>query len=168
MEISKGIAIARPKKVDGMQQIPAELDKHINRYTAAVAMEEAALKANSKDFSGAQKQLHDVIKLVEQSVSARNPKSSLYCEDLIADLKEVADGMEDSSVYASGIHYVHAYTTMYYMERSTGTANLHGVAETEKEKKRNAGYGYKTKEQEEGSQEALGKQQHYVSGYLSN
>src|SRR5690349_8892019 len=116
-------------------------------------MEEAASKANSKDFSGAQKQLHDVIRLVEQSVSARNPKSSKYCEDLIADLKECADGMEDSQVYTSGIHYVHAYTTMYFMERSTGTSNLLGVQSDDnnrKEKKRNVGYGYKTKEQEEG------------------
>jgi hypothetical protein len=154
------------------------LDKHINRYTAAVAMETAASKASTKDFNGAQKELQEVIKLVEQSVSAKNPQSAKYCEDLVADLKEVSDGMEDSQAFTSGVHYVHAYSTMYYMERSTGTSNLLGVqaAETEnevnnnnkREKKRHVGYGYKTKEQEEGAKGAVDKQKHYVSGYLSS
>jgi hypothetical protein len=165
------VQVARPKKVDLYQQLPIDLDKHINRYTAAVAMEEAAAKASMQDFSGAQKQLQDVIKLVQQSVSARNTVSRQYCEDLVADLQEVANGMEDEQAYAAGIHYVHAYSTMYYMERSTGTANLLGIerdGDGKKGKKRSVGYGYKTKEQEEISNNAVSKQQNYVSGYLSS
>lgn len=50
--------------------MPAELDKNINRYTAAVAMEEAAQKANNKDFLGAQKHIYDVIAMIQDSISA--------------------------------------------------------------------------------------------------
>jgi len=173
MEITNSITVVRPKTQTN-EPMPAELDKHINRYTAAVAMETAANKAISNDFTGAQKELQDVIKLVEDSVSARSPTSAKYCEDLVADLKEVSEGMEDSNAFTSGLHYVHAYSTMYYMERSTGTTNLMGVQQqlsqvtVKKFTKRNIGYGYKTKDQEEGAKGAVDKQKHYVSGYLSS
>lgn len=149
----------------------SELDKHINRYTAAVAIEEAAQKAASQDFVGAQKQLDEVIKLVQQSVSANNPQSKKYCEDLVADLKEVSEGFENNEKFTAGVHYSRAYSTMYYMERSTGTSNLQGVEKAtsgkQKERQRNVGYGYKTTEQDKGATEAKDKQKHYVSGYLS-
>lgn len=172
------VAVGRPEiPSPEASAMPPELDKHINRYTAAVAMETAATRASSKDFTGAQKEIQEVIKLVEQSVSAHTPQSQKYCEDLVADLKEVSDGMEDSNAFTSGVHYVHAYSTMYYMERSTGTTNLLGIrdalqtnsAERMKNKtKRHAGYGYKTKDQEEGAKGAVDKQKHYVAEYLSN
>ncbi len=154
-------------------KIPVELDKQINRYTAAAAIEEAIKKASSRDFHGAQKQLKEVIDIVQSSASAKDPNSRGYCEDLVEDLKECAVGMEDMETFCSGIHYAHAYSTMYCilrklckltfldMERSTGSSNLMGVKkssesstlrdqlleEIEEEqyrKKRSTGYGYVT------------------------
>jgi len=165
-------------------KIPIELDKQINRYTAAAAIEEAIKKASSRDFQGAQKQLKEVIDIVQSSASAKDPNSRCYCEDLVEDLKECAVGMEDMETFSSGIHYAHAYSTMYYMERSTGSSNLMGVKksneyslrdqliqeieEEQHRKKRNIGYGYVTYEQEEEASKAVKQTAKFVTGYLEN
>lgn len=173
------IVVGRPKVAPEFK-IPIELDKQINRYTAAVAIEEAVKKATSKDFYAAQKQLQEVIDIVQTSASAKDPISGLYCADLIQDLKECSVGMEDIYTFSCGIHYAYSYSTMYFMERSTGSANLMGVKksfeshqeifeESEKRKnKRNSGYGYVTYEQEKESLKAVKQAESFVSGYLDN
>jgi len=173
------VQVARPAVAPPLQ-IPVELDKQINRYTAAAAIEEAIKKASSRDFQGAQKQLKEVIDIVQTSASAKDPTSRGYCEDLVEDLKECAVGMEDMEAFSSGIHYAHAYSTMYYMERSTGSSNLMGVKrsnyqdqiieeiEADYRKRRNIGYGYVTYEQEEEASKAVKQTAVFVTGYLDN
>lgn len=147
--------------------MPVELDRHINRYAAALALEEAALKAHTEDFAGAQKHIQNIIEQIQQSLSAKDPSASEYCQDLVNDLEECAKGMKDRNAFASGIHYAHAFSTMYYLERSTGTSNLNGVERfIEDEKKRNLGYGYKTSEQEIGASMAVQETRNYLSDYL--
>jgi hypothetical protein len=153
--------------------MPVELDKHINRYAAASAIEEAVLKANAKDYVAAKKHIHETISAIQKSVSAKHPNLSQYCEDLVADLTECAGGMQDLETYASGIHYAHAYSTMYYMERSTGTSNLLGVErssapESLVREKRHEGYGYVTYAQEEEANKAKHETKNFVTGYLDN
>jgi len=86
--------------------------------------------------------------------------------------------------FSSGIHYAHAYSTMYYMERSTGSSNLMGVKKSTESslrdqllqeieddqyrKKRNTGYGYVTYEQEEEASKAVKQTAMFVTGYLEN
>lgn len=163
-------SISRPAR-SSTGPMPLELDKNINRFTAATAMEEAAHKANDANFLGARKHLFDVIEMIKKSISFTDPVYSGYCGDLINDLKECADGMIDSQTFSSGIHYVHAYSTMYFIERSTGTANLLGISTGSTllhEKKRNLGYGYRSSEQVKGATVALEEARHYVSGYLDS
>lgn len=150
------------------QKIPSLLDKHINRFTAAAAIEEAVKLASAKDFMEAQKKIQEVIEVVKRSASAQDLKYSSYCEDLIEDLKECAEGMENYESFISGVHYAHAYSTMYYLERSNGSLNLSGLKENQKrtKRKRNIGYGYKTKIQEQQSTKAIVDTKGYVNGYL--
>ena len=133
-KISLPIVIGRPTLCKE-ESIPVELDKQINRYTAAAAIEEAVKKAVLKDYPGAQRQLKEVIEIVQNSPSAKDPSAKEYCEDLVEDLKECALGMENNEVFTMGIHYAHAYSTMYYMERSTGSSNLKGVLKEEAREK---------------------------------
>lgn len=149
-----------------IRPMPLELDRHINRYTAAAAIEGAILKANSRDYSGAQKQLTDVILSVKGSKSARDP----YCEDLVQDLLECSQGMTETT-FSTGIHYAHAFSTMYYMERSTGSANLKGVMKGSdpsytEERHRHQGYGYLTEQQQSEKIDAKQQTSILLSEYL--
>jgi hypothetical protein len=84
-KISVPIVIGRPTNCKE-ESIPVELDKQINRYTAAAAIEEAVKKAVLKvtesylmvtnryqDYPGAQRQLKEVIEIVQNSPSAKDP-----------------------------------------------------------------------------------------------
>lgn len=149
-----------------VRPMPLELDRHINRYTAAAAIEGAILKANSRDYNGAQKQLTDVIMSVKGSKSAHDP----YCEDLVEDLLECSQGMTETT-FSTGIHYAHAFSTMYYMERSTGSANLKGVMQGSdpsytEGRQRHHGYGYLTENQRSEKIDAKQRTAAFVSDYL--
>jgi Mg-chelatase subunit ChlD len=70
MPLYADIIIQRPLHSNKVRGKPAvELDKHINRYTAAAAIEEAIAAANLRDFHGAQDKLHAVIDCVQKSSS---------------------------------------------------------------------------------------------------
>lgn len=89
-------------------------------------------------------------------------------------------GVESEHIFQYGIHYCFAYATMYFLERSTGTANLIGIdhhkknseepvrePESPKKEKRNLGYGYTTYAQEEESNKAKHEvTKRYITGYL--
>jgi len=161
---------ARPASSTVSIPMPAELDKHITRYTAASNIEAAVLKANENDFKGAKQGMKETIQTVKKSRAAQDPGLSQYCEDLVADLTECMEGMEDLETFSSGIHYAHAFSTMYYMERSTGTSNLLGVdKQVKKREKRHTGYGYVTYAQEaEGIKAKHEVTNNYVTGYLED
>jgi len=169
--------IGRPTTTP-LTSMPVQMDKHINRYTAAAAIEEAITKGSGKDFSGAKKQLLEVIQHIENSVSAKSPLTSHYCDDLVEDMREVALGMENAEAFIPGIHYAHCYATMYFMERSTGSANLLGIRNVveehvlseviKHEKRRHQGYGYTTLAQEEEAIKAKIETSAYLNGYLDN
>ncbi len=190
------ICILRPNQQSVNQVIPPELDWHINRYMAATAIQEAVERAIVQDFLGAQRQLNEVIQSIQNSKSAQ--MDSEYrgrTEDLTKDLKECANGM-DHTTFSSGMHYAHAYSTMYYMERSTGTNNLLGVNKllnvgtatlnnnqspqqlhnntqlqqnnNHSDNKRNRGYGYLTNAQQEEVLKAKQNVKFYVTSYTEN
>jgi len=165
------LSVKRPVKAPVVPR-PVELDKHINRYTAAAAIEEAVAQASSQNYESAKKRIIEVIQHVEQSVAAKakdNKRVAQYCEDLVADLKECAEGLKNFEVFSSGVHYATAYSTMYYIERSTGSSNLMGILKTVDQgvgKRRHEGYGYLTTVQEEEALKARKEAAHYVSGYL--
>ena len=98
------------------------------------------------------------------------------------DLKECAVGMEDNDSFSMGIHYAHAYSTMYFLERSTGSANLKGVRKAsllemgtslvepdhQIKKRRSQGYGYITYAQEEEATLAQHQTKLFVTAYLDS
>eukprot|EP01114_Cavostelium_apophysatum_P017474 TRINITY_DN5198_c0_g1_i5.p1 TRINITY_DN5198_c0_g1~~TRINITY_DN5198_c0_g1_i5.p1 ORF type:complete len:573 (+),score=118.31 TRINITY_DN5198_c0_g1_i5:213-1931(+) len=119
-------SISRPASAP-FSPIPASLDRHINRWNAASAIEHAIQLCSTRDFDGARRHLTEAIAAVKKSSSASDPAYSQYCEDLTTDLSQTLLGMEDAEVFTYGIHVAHAFSTMYFMERSTGTCNLLGV-----------------------------------------
>ena len=173
------LEIARPVQTPP-QSIPVELDKHINRFTAATAIEDAIRKAIEQQYATAQAQLNRAIETIQASISAKDRSTANYCEDLISDLKECAEGMENPHIFSTaGIHYAHSYSTMYFLERSTGAWNLRGLKVIlndqllqqqqqllSEQKKRHAGYGYVTEKQEQLAKKAVNEVTHYVQGYL--
>lgn len=172
--------VSRSKHQSPSDTMPIELDKYINRFTAASAIEAAINRGHHRDYEGAKNYIKDAILQVQKSVSFTNKQDSAinqYCEDLISDLVECAIGMEDqSSFHNGGVHYAYAYSTMYFTERSTGTNNLLGIGmvlnhlscKLASEKKRNNGYGYLTDTQREESLRATKKANTFVTGYLEN
>lgn len=119
MPLYADIVIQRPLHSNKARGPPAvELDKHINRYTAAAAIEEAIASANGRDFDGAQDKLYSVIQCVQKSASG--VLGDPYIEDLVTDLEECAESMGSFDVYVAGKHTAHAYVGMYFLERSTG------------------------------------------------
>jgi len=188
------ISISRPANTPAFH-IPIQLDSHINRYTAAAAIEEATQRANAREFAGAQQRLQEVIETIEKSRSARELSHSnpaRYCADLLADLKECCEGMKDAETYQSvGLHYALCYSTMYFLERSTGTRNMLGVknalklreqtsqrqqeqrqaedhADAYSHHQRHTGYGYTTFYQEEERSRAVKEAAQYITAYLDD
>jgi Mg-chelatase subunit ChlD len=137
-----------------LRPIPIALDLHINRFTAAAAIETAIEKANMKQFDIAQKHIDSVIETARNSVSFKTSTTGQYIEDLIADLSLIKASMSSYEVFVEkGTHYSYAFATMYYMERSTGTRNFLGhpslqlkfgesTSSTKPSTKRSNHYGY--------------------------
>jgi len=159
----KLIQIARPA-TSYPNPIPLELDQHINRYAAAVAITESIELSKRQNFTEAQQKLSSLISRIQKSASAQKT----YCEDLIKDLRACMNGMSDPKSFSTGIHSAHAYSAMYYMERSTGSKNLNKKSSDQ----RSSGYGYVTEQQEKVSRDARNKvnpspvNQGYVGGYV--
>jgi hypothetical protein len=95
----------------------------------------------------AQEKLYGLIERVQSSVSG----STQYCRDVVTDLSDCANGMTDAESFRKGIHFAHACSSMYFMERSTG---LRSVAR-DSAPVRHLGNGYTTVEQQHEAQKAL-------------
>jgi Mg-chelatase subunit ChlD len=114
------ITIRRPT-VTPKQEIPLELSKQTNRFLAADAIQKAIHAAQRGDFTQAHETIHSAIHLIHASPAASLP----YCTDLVKDLGIVARALADPPTFrAGGVHYAHAYSTMYYQERSSGLDDL--------------------------------------------
>ena len=180
---------AERTKTEILKPIPVQLDLHINRFTAASAIETAIEKANAKQFDVAQKHLEQVIETARNSSSFKNSSTGQYIEDLIADLSLCKSALSCYEVFVEkGTHYSYAFATMYYMERSTGTRNLLGhsslvskgkdqfedmlpcnvkLTET-KPPKRSSHYGYVSFYQEQQRTEASKEVSSFLSTYYAD
>lgn len=125
-KLEKTISVHRTA-TEILRPIPVALDLHINRFTAAAAIETAIEKANIKQFELAQKHIDAVIETARNSVSFKTSATGQYIEDLISDLTLVKAGLSTYEIFVEkGTHYSYAFATMYYMERSTGTRSFMG------------------------------------------
>lgn len=152
------ISIVRPA-MPTLEKIPIPLDQHINRYSAATTISEAVALAKQFNFVEAQHKLKSLIQKIKKSASGPEP----YCEDLMKDLQECIQGMTDSSAFQAGIHAAHAYSSMYFMERSAGLKNRsrHRPGSFV----RHVSYGYATAIQECEAQNATDQTRVYLSSY---
>eukprot|EP01130_Rhizamoeba_saxonica_P006624 TRINITY_DN2631_c0_g1_i1.p1 TRINITY_DN2631_c0_g1~~TRINITY_DN2631_c0_g1_i1.p1 ORF type:complete len:488 (+),score=87.75 TRINITY_DN2631_c0_g1_i1:93-1556(+) len=98
-----------------IQRMPIALDQHINRYSAATALTEAIMLSNKLQFPNAQEKLKNTVASIKKSQSA----NTLYCRSLVADLNDVISNMKDYVTYQTGAHAAYAYSSMYYMERTS-------------------------------------------------
>jgi len=71
--------------------------------------------------------------------------------DLIQDLIDCVSGMSDIVAFQKGMHTAHAFSSMYFMERSTGLGlkNILVNTSTDHKPQRHLGYGYATRAQDE-------------------
>jgi len=132
------------------ENIPIPLDQHINRYSAATTITEAIDLSKKYEFMLAQLKLKHMVEQIESSASGRTP----YCMDLAMDLRECQKGMTDANTFQTGMHFAHSFSSMYFMERSTGLDRFHNLFQ-----QRHIGYGYTTSEQAR----AINCQQSHIS-----
>jgi len=176
--LTRMLSVERPVVVTSLKPVPCELDKHLNRFTAATAIEEAQKLAGVGDVPRANQLLSRAVQVIENSVSHANS----YCRDLVRDLYDCIAGLNkcDSKKMSELMHYMNAYSTMYFLERSNGCCNLLGIENRLQQgaegacidsakirmEKWSAGYGYMTWTQEEVSEKAETSQQSLASRYL--
>jgi len=79
------------------------------------------------------------------------------------DLQECIQGMADSSTFQTGIHSAHAYSSMYFMERSAGLKNR--LRHRPDAFVRHVSYGYATPIQDCEAQNAIDQTRVYISSY---
>jgi len=154
--LSERMSIARPA-MEFAASVPQTIDKHLNRYAAATTITEAIELSRNFQFKKAQEKLSGLIEKVQSSVSGR----SEYCEDLAKDLRDCANSMSDVTSFRKGIHFAHACSSMYFMERSTGLKSVLQVNNSMP--LRHLSYGYTTPEQETESLKALKHTLAYLS-----
>jgi len=141
-----------------LERIPLYLDTQLNRYTAATAIIDAIDLAKKYQYDNAVRKLSEAIEKIKSSTSS----DESFCEDLHTDLNDCINNMRNPEVFETkGIHIAHAYASMYFMERSAGTAfrSRDGMG-------RHIGYGYVTQDQATEAKQALNHAQRYVSAYL--
>jgi len=132
--------------------VPQSIDKHLNRYAAATTITEAIELSRNFEFKKAQEKLAGLIEKVQSSVSGPTD----YCEDLAKDLNDCAKNMSDVTTFKKGVHFAHACSSMYFMERSTGLKSvLQSNPSLSTSNIRHLSYGYTTPEQECEAQKAL-------------
>jgi len=172
------VTLNRPSTVSSSRGVPMELDKHLNRFTAATAIEEGQKLAGVGDLAGANQILSRAVQVIETSVS----QSNQYCRDLVRDIYDCIAGLNkcDPKKMSEIIHYMNAYSSMYFLERSNGCCNLIGIENRLEQdangacidgrkirmEKWSAGYGYITWTQEEVSEKAENSQHSLASRYL--
>jgi len=153
------IAIVRPA-ISLMEKIPISLDQHINRYSTATTINEAVALAKKFEFAEAQHVLTSLASKIQKSASGREP----YCQDLMKDIQECVKGMTDSAAFQTGIHCAHAYSSMYFMERSAGLKQR-ALRHNSPSFVRHVSYGYSTPVQESEAENAANQTATYVNMY---
>jgi len=149
--IDQVVSLMRPSTYLVQPSRPISLDEQILRYMTASVIQEAVSLAQDTKFTEAQEKLVSSIHQIEKSPSGSEP----YCIDLIKDLNDCIEGMRDVVSFQKGIHTAHAYSSMYFMERSTGLGlKKHletcrsSLRASQGKLRRHLGYGYSTKIQD--------------------
>lgn len=143
-----------------LERVPLSLDSHLNRYTAATSIVEAIELRRNYQYDQAVNKLLEAIDKIGRSTSC----DETFCQDLQSDLRDCIHNMADPQLFESkGIHLMHAYASMYFMERSAGTAirSRAGIL-------RHNGYGYVTAEQASEARQAADHASKYISAYISH
>jgi hypothetical protein len=140
-------SISQSRFYDDLSPIPVSIDEHLNRYAAATSITEAIELSRNFEFSRAQEKLYSLIERVKGSVSG----STEYSRDLATDLSDCACGMTDVASFRKGIHFAHACSSMYFMERSTGLRPI----SPHQGSVRHLSNGYTTQEQHNEAQKAV-------------
>jgi len=141
-----------------LERVPLSLDSHLNRYTAATSIVEAIELAKKFQYDNAVNKLLEANDKINRSTSC----DETFCQDLQSDLRVCINSLSDPQTFETkGIHLMHAYASMYFMERSAGTAlrSRDGII-------RHNGYGYVTAEQASEAQQAVDHANRYISAYL--
>jgi len=86
--------VKRSRDTDKNQKRDSELDKQINRLTAAAAME-AAQQIGRDDLVKARQIISDAISQIKRSISGSDP----FSVELVEDLADILSDMKDSSSY---------------------------------------------------------------------
>jgi len=79
------------------------------------------------------------------------------------DIQECIQGMSDSNTFQTGIHCAHAYSSMYFMERSAGLKQR--MRHKSPTFIRHFSYGYSTPVQDTEAQNAVHQTAAYISLY---
>jgi len=153
------ITVVRPA-MSLIEKIPISLDQHINRYSTATTINEAVALAKKFEFAEAQRMLNSLVSKIQKSASGREP----YCQDLMKDIQECVKGMSDSASFQTGIHCAHAYSSMYFMERSAGLKQR-ALRHNSPSFVRHVSYGYSTPIQETEAENAANQAATYVNMY---
>jgi len=141
-----------------LERVPLFLDTQLNRYTAATAIIDAVDLAKKYQYDNASRKIEEAIEKIKASTSS----DETFCQDLQSDLRDCIFHMSTPEVFETkGIHLAHAYASMYFMERSSGTSirAKDGLS-------RHFGYGYVTADQASEAKQARNHAQRYVSAYL--
>ncbi|XP_019458308.1 PREDICTED: uncharacterized protein LOC109358502 [Lupinus angustifolius] len=111
------VKIQRPSVARG-QVVSIEVDRQRNRLRAAEAMDEARVKAERCDLSGAVSVLDNCHKALAETVSAK--AGDRLCVALAAELKEMQERMTNQRVYEqSGRAYVLSGLSSHSWQRAT-------------------------------------------------
>jgi len=109
------VVVKRSKTVPTNLKPSVSLDIQRNRILVANSMEEARKKANAGDLDSARVVLEDMIKLVQNSVSHKNP----YCQNLVSEMSECISDMQSEEIYSSGgAKKISRKEQSHYMQRS--------------------------------------------------
>jgi len=170
MKIEIPVKVARTNEQLPTSEVPLLIDKHINRFLAAHAIEEALKLAENDNLKGAQTEIQTAIKNISTQPFSKGIYEQ-YCKDLIVDLEQCLKAFFDQETFLSeGCHYARSYCAMYYYERSNGCHNFKGITikndPNQSKLQHGLGYGYSTDTQKDNAIKAVQQTNFYVSTYL--
>lgn len=114
-EISHRFSVSRPT-LTPKEEIPEPLDMHINRISAAQAMDQAIASGYKEDYVAAVKYLQEAISKIQTSKT----RESTFCRGLISDLSNCFASMQNRPTFITGVHVANSYSCMHYAERASG------------------------------------------------
>lgn len=128
---------AEPRKADDDLPVPQDLFfcEHFFRYLIAVKIEDVvqdlSIDQQESKFTNAQVKLDLVLqKLKNESHAFLNTQKGKQFMSL---LQEMIIGVQNAQTYTAGIHYAHSFSSMLYLERSSGADKLMGLNKVAKD-----------------------------------